>query len=173
MSVIDTKPETAKLEAQADRDPAAAVKTQPVDNKISTNNAVPKQNVESPSAPVNTEAAPNSGQTAKRVGVVNTNQSAAQAGAPGKIGQTREQIKKEREQENADTAQQGEQQQSLKHMRIRLIPIWLRILIIFLLLVASLVVGTMVGYGVIGGGNPWEVLKQSTWTHIVDLINKE
>jgi cation transport ATPase len=60
-----------------------------------------------------------------------------------------------------------------KNVRVRLIPIWLRLVIIFLLMVLSLTVGTMVGYGVIGDGKPLDALKQSTWTHIIDIINKE
>lgn len=92
--------------------------------------------------------------------------------------QTREQIKKERAQANADVADEQQQEaetetEATNRMRIRLIPIWLRIIIIILAMSFSLLIGTMVGYGVIGGGNAWDVLKQSTWTHIVDIINKE
>ncbi|WP_318506876.1 DNA-directed RNA polymerase subunit beta [Bacillus sp. T3] len=102
----------------------------------------------------------------------NGNASSAQV-AP----QSREQLKKERAHGHAGAgAEQPESEtetKSSKRMRIRLIPIWLRIIILFLAMVFSLVIGAMVGYGTIGGGNAWDVLKQSTWTHIVDIINKE
>ncbi|MEW9500819.1 DNA-directed RNA polymerase subunit beta [Jeotgalibacillus marinus] len=31
----------------------------------------------------------------------------------------------------------------------------------------------MVGYGVIGDGDPQDVLKKETWTHILDLVMKD
>lgn len=60
---------------------------------------------------------------------------------------------------------------SIRRMRIRLIPIWARILIVLLLIVLCVVTGLMVGYGVIGEGNPTDVLKWETWQHIIDLVN--
>ncbi len=57
--------------------------------------------------------------------------------------------------------------------RIRLIPIWLRLLLVALLLVASLVAGAMIGYGVIGDGSPADVFKKSTWVKISDIVKKE
>ena len=81
--------------------------------------------------------------------------------------QTREQLKKERE-EQAEKPVHGK-----NRVRVRLVPIWLRLVIIILLLVFSLTAGVIVGYGVIGSGKPLDALKQSTWTHIADLINKE
>jgi len=81
--------------------------------------------------------------------------------------QTREQLKKEKA-EQEDKPQHGN-----SRVRVRLIPIWLRLVIVILLLVFSLTAGVIVGYGVIGNGKPLDALKQSTWTHIADLINKE
>lgn len=57
--------------------------------------------------------------------------------------------------------------------RIRLFPIWLRIIVVVLLVVVAFVVGSMIGYGVIGDGKPTDVLEKSTWTYITDLVNKE
>ena len=71
---------------------------------------------------------------------------------------------------DAETKVTGKNQ---KRVRVRLIPIWLRLVIIFLLLVFCLTAGVMVGYGVIGDGDPFDALKQSTWTHIIDIINKQ
>ncbi|MBS4212653.1 MULTISPECIES: DNA-directed RNA polymerase subunit beta [Neobacillus] len=58
-------------------------------------------------------------------------------------------------------------------IRVRLIPIWLRLVLLVVLLFVSLVAGAAVGYGILGGGNAADVFKQSTWTHIQDLIDKK
>ncbi|WP_342515333.1 DNA-directed RNA polymerase subunit beta [Sporosarcina sp. FSL K6-1522] len=58
-----------------------------------------------------------------------------------------------------------------KWVQIRLLPIWLRILLVLLLLVGAAVFGAMFGYGYLGDGNPGDVLKKETWTHIYDIMN--
>jgi hypothetical protein len=57
--------------------------------------------------------------------------------------------------------------------RTRLIPIWLRLIIVIVLMVISTAAGAMIGYGVIGNGKPLDVLKPSTWQHIVDIVKKD
>lgn len=64
----------------------------------------------------------------------------------------------------------GEQKQ-VRWVQIRLIPIWLRIVIILMLVVIAAVVGAMVGYSVIGEGKAMDVFKPSTWQHIFDIMN--
>ncbi|KEF38224.1 DNA-directed RNA polymerase subunit beta [Schinkia azotoformans MEV2011] len=59
-----------------------------------------------------------------------------------------------------------------KPTKIRLIPIWLRLLIVAILLVVSMTAGIMFGYGVIGSGKAMDALKFSTWEHLVDLVVK-
>lgn len=63
--------------------------------------------------------------------------------------------------------------ESLKKIKVRLIPIWLRVLIVIFLTVISLVAGVVTGYAVIGDGKPQDALKKQTWTHIIDLVKKE
>lgn len=77
---------------------------------------------------------------------------------------TREQLKKESSEE--ESPRKG-------RVRIRLIPIWLRIIIVVLLIFLSVMAGTAVGYGVIGGGEVKDIFTKSTWTHIMDLVEKE
>ncbi|WP_413305373.1 DNA-directed RNA polymerase subunit beta [Bacillus sp. 1P10SD] len=60
-----------------------------------------------------------------------------------------------------------------KRIRIRLIPIWLRLLLLVVFTFVSLMAGTAVGYGVLGGGKVADVFKGSTWTHIQDLVDKK
>ncbi|WP_332628599.1 DNA-directed RNA polymerase subunit beta [Halalkalibacter flavus] len=57
-----------------------------------------------------------------------------------------------------------------KRERLRLIPIWLRLVISILLVGGSLILGVIVGYSVIGGGEAGEATRPETWYHIVDMI---
>lgn len=65
------------------------------------------------------------------------------------------------------------QKRSLRRPRRRLIPIWLRLVIVLALVALSGVIGAMIGYGVLGGGKPFDALKPTTWQHIIDLIEKQ
>jgi len=60
-----------------------------------------------------------------------------------------------------------------KRIRIRLIPIWLRIILLVVFTGVFMLAGAAVGYGVLGSGDPGDVLKASTWTHIMDLVEKK
>lgn len=63
--------------------------------------------------------------------------------------------------------------QTGKTARVRIFPVWLRIILVFILSVAALVAGLMIGYGVIGDGTPTDALKVETWQHIIDIVIKE
>lgn len=76
---------------------------------------------------------------------------------------TREQVKKENKIEH----------QEKRKVRVRLVPIWLRVLIVIVMIALSIVLGAAFGYGVMGGGDPKEIFQKSTWTHILDLVNHE
>lgn len=54
--------------------------------------------------------------------------------------------------------------------RIRLIPIWLRVVIVLLLWIFVVMFGLMIGFSVLGDGNALDVLKWGTWQHILDII---
>ncbi|WP_338471011.1 DNA-directed RNA polymerase subunit beta [Niallia sp. XMNu-256] len=71
--------------------------------------------------------------------------------------------------------QKEEEQQPEKQdkIRLRLIPIWLRVLIVFVLILFSIMAGAAVGYGVLGDGNALDVFNRSTWTHLLDLVEKK
>jgi DNA-directed RNA polymerase subunit beta len=62
--------------------------------------------------------------------------------------------------------------ESYKRIRVRLIPIWLRIILLVVLVSISVMAGAIVGYGMLGGGKIAEVFQESTWTHIIDLVEK-
>lgn len=75
--------------------------------------------------------------------------------------------------------QKKEQKAEIKHtenkdkIRIRLIPIWLRVIIIIALIFVSMTLGAAIGYGVLGDGKVSDVFKPSTWTHLIDLVQVE
>lgn len=56
-------------------------------------------------------------------------------------------------------------------VQIRLFPIWLRILLVAVLIAAAAALGAMVGYGIIGDGEPKDALKWETWQHILDIMS--
>lgn len=82
---------------------------------------------------------------------------------------TREELKKVRAQEKEKLTMRERREK----IRVRLIPVWVKVTIVILLTVMSLLAGTVVGYGVIGNGKPSEALQKGTWTHILDMINKD
>ncbi|MHA6259010.1 DNA-directed RNA polymerase subunit beta [Sporosarcina sp. CAU 1771] len=55
-------------------------------------------------------------------------------------------------------------------VQIRMIPIWLRVVLVALLLAGAIALGVTVGYGYLGDGNPADALKKDTWIHILDII---
>ncbi|MBS4206778.1 DNA-directed RNA polymerase subunit beta [Bacillus sp. FJAT-50079] len=88
------------------------------------------------------------------------------------ISQEQVQTRKEMKKKKREKTSRESKAQTTKRIRIRLIPIWLRVLIVGILIALSLATGLMVGYGVIGDGNPTDVFQKSTWTHIIDLVIK-
>lgn len=59
-----------------------------------------------------------------------------------------------------------------KQYQIRKFPIWLRIIVIFVLAVIAFVGGLMFGFSVLGDGSPLDVLRKDTWFHIRDIVYK-
>lgn len=47
----------------------------------------------------------------------------------------------------------------------------LSIIIFIVLTLVFLIVGLLIGYSIIGDGNPWDVLQWYTWQHILDFLN--
>ena len=72
-----------------------------------------------------------------------------------------------------DKQQTEEVRPSKKQVRVRLIPIWLRLLLLVVCIFISLAAGAAVGYGMLGNGKTMDVFKLSTWTHIHDLVVKK
>ena len=54
----------------------------------------------------------------------------------------------------------------------RIFPIWLRLIIVFLLAVFALILGMVVGYTILGDGtDALEVLTFDFWKRVLDMIN--
>lgn len=66
-----------------------------------------------------------------------------------------------------------EEKKKLKKPRRRIFPIWLRVIVVLICCVAALAVGLIIGFGVIGDGDPSNALKIETWKHIIDFVTKE
>lgn len=84
---------------------------------------------------------------------------------------SREDFRKTRDQQK-NTEKEPKKKREPK-IRIRLIPIWVRLLLVVVLFAASILIGVVVGYGFIGDGKPSDALKKETWQHIVDIVNKD
>jgi len=82
---------------------------------------------------------------------------------------TREEVRKVKEIEKQKTV---ETQPKKKRIRVRFIPIWLRLILLVVFTFVFLMAGAAVGYGMLGGGKTTDVFKASTWTHIHDLVDK-
>jgi DNA-directed RNA polymerase subunit beta len=75
--------------------------------------------------------------------------------------------------EEHDKKKQAEGKKAPKKQRRRAFPIWLRLLVVPVILIIFLLLGMLFGYGVLGDGNAFDVLKRDTWTHIYNLINEK
>ncbi|WPK12499.1 DNA-directed RNA polymerase subunit beta [Lysinibacillus louembei] len=76
---------------------------------------------------------------------------------------------KKRSRRNEET-EPSERARRARWVQIRLIPIWLRIVLVLALLLCAAAGGVMFGYGFLGSGEPSDALKWSTWQHIFDII---
>ncbi|MED2970838.1 DNA-directed RNA polymerase subunit beta [Fictibacillus sp. B-59209] len=75
--------------------------------------------------------------------------------------------------ENPKSRENKKKEQKTGKSKRRRFPIWLRLIVIFVLMVICLVVGSVIGYSVVGDGKAGDVFKKETWTHISDLVNKD
>lgn len=86
---------------------------------------------------------------------------------------TRKQAKAVREQNNEgqENTKQQRTQKPTRWVQIRLFPIWLRILLVLVLIVAAVAAGLTVGFSIIGGGDASDALKWETYQHIINIMN--
>lgn len=86
---------------------------------------------------------------------------------------TKEMQAKQKTEKQRTTESEEPQRAKRKKIKVRLIPIWLRLIIITFLLLLSFVIGVVGGYSMLGDGKMTDAFKKSTWQHIVDLVKKD
>ncbi|MCP8617468.1 DNA-directed RNA polymerase subunit beta [Salirhabdus salicampi] len=65
---------------------------------------------------------------------------------------------------------QAKKRKSEQKMRKRIFPLWLRIIVVLALAFGALIAGAMIGYGIIGDGEPKDVINVDTWKHIINIV---
>lgn len=78
--------------------------------------------------------------------------------------------KKQAKQEKKETRRARKKEK--QYVR-RIVPIWLKVLIVIVLSLFALMIGLIVGFSVFGDGNPLDVLKWETWQHIIDFVRSD
>lgn len=53
----------------------------------------------------------------------------------------------------------------------RLLATGIKVIVFLVVILFVAIVGLMIGYGVIGDGNPVDALNWATWQHMLDIIN--
>ncbi|WP_261130984.1 DNA-directed RNA polymerase subunit beta [Bacillus sp. Marseille-Q3570] len=81
--------------------------------------------------------------------------------------------KKNEESSPSSREERKQQKAEAEKLRVRLVPIWLRLIIVILLFALCLAGGLAVGYGVVGDGEMMDVFKKDTWQHIIDIVKKD
>ncbi|MDL4838875.1 DNA-directed RNA polymerase subunit beta [Aquibacillus rhizosphaerae] len=92
-----------------------------------------------------------------------------------KLQKEEKKLEKQNNGDNHDKKSQKKKQREEKRKNKpkirRVFPIWLRIVVVIVLSFAALLAGLMVGYGILGGGNPTDALNFDTWEKIIKLVN--
>jgi len=83
-----------------------------------------------------------------------------------------ETVGKEKSQTKEKSREKRRKKRKLKY-RKRKFPIILRVIFILGLIGASLILGLMFGYGILGQEEAKEILEKDTWQHIIDIVKKK
>ncbi|SFQ27317.1 DNA-directed RNA polymerase subunit beta [Salibacterium halotolerans] len=82
--------------------------------------------------------------------------------------QSRQERRQEKEQEGKDSTAASKKER--RRERIRMVPIWARLLIVLAVFVLSLLAGLVTGYTIVGEGNGLDVLKWGSWERLLEFI---
>lgn len=77
-----------------------------------------------------------------------------------------------KEQQSSTETRKAKKKRRRRPLR-RVFPIVVRLIFIAALCVGALILGAMVGYGILGEGEPKDILQKETWQHIIDIVTKE
>ncbi|AWE06318.1 DNA-directed RNA polymerase subunit beta [Lysinibacillus sp. 2017] len=61
--------------------------------------------------------------------------------------------------------------QPIRWVQLRIIPIWLRVILVIILWIVIAAVGLTIGYSSLGDGQAKDALKWGTWQHLLDIMN--
>ncbi|PSL45756.1 DNA-directed RNA polymerase subunit beta [Salsuginibacillus halophilus] len=70
----------------------------------------------------------------------------------------------------AEADEEPKKKAKQKRGRRRILPIWLRLIIVTILFAVSLVIGLIAGYSWFGDAEGYDVLQPSTWQQLLDFI---
>ena len=73
-----------------------------------------------------------------------------------------------------DQQVEEEREEGTKRVRwvqLRILPIYVRVLIVLVMLVVAILAGAMIGYSVLGNGSAMDIFQKETWTHIWDIMS--
>ncbi|WP_432354097.1 DNA-directed RNA polymerase subunit beta [Sporosarcina sp. A2] len=59
----------------------------------------------------------------------------------------------------------------VRWVQIRILPIYVRVLLVLVLLAAAVVLGAFIGFSILGDGAASDIFHKETWTHIFDIMN--
>ncbi len=83
----------------------------------------------------------------------------------------------ENEVKQKETRQQKKEEQKMKKSERkrqrathRIFPIWLRLIVVFVLIIAAVILGLVIGYSVLGDGEPLDVLTFELWERIIHIM---
>ncbi|MGY4688438.1 DNA-directed RNA polymerase subunit beta [Salibacterium sp. K-3] len=85
------------------------------------------------------------------------------------------QSRQERRQEkkNEENNEHSASKKGRKRERVRMVPIWARLVIVLAVLILSLIGGLLTGYALVGDGNGLEVLRWGNWERLIEFIQGE
>jgi len=77
---------------------------------------------------------------------------------------------KQTDQEQSEDKRAKRQLRREKRATHRIFPIWLRLIVVFVLIVLATILGLIIGYSVLGDGEPLDVLTFELWQRIIDIM---
>ncbi|MGG0644998.1 DNA-directed RNA polymerase subunit beta [Sporosarcina gallistercoris] len=92
--------------------------------------------------------------------------------ARAESGQTEDttQLTRTKRKETSQTEETTETK-PVRWVQVRILPIYVRVILVILLLAVAAVIGALIGYSVLGDGTASGIFQKDTWMHIFDIMN--
>lgn len=59
----------------------------------------------------------------------------------------------------------------VRWVQIRILPIYVRVILVILLLIVAAVLGAVIGFSILGDGAASDIFQKDTWAHIFDIMS--